>query len=148
MQSKYLKVAFVLMSILLLLWFGLNFAPRSYIDTPKYEFNISEKQLIDKIKILKSKEPSLKVPSEYKMVDGRKNINDHWYHIYVYYKKENEVINCWVRGKSMTSATLGFVSIKDKLGKWRLLDKDFDKTQIVEQRKIFEKRFINKLKDM
>lgn len=91
-------------------------------------------------------EPNLKVPDGYDTVEGKRGNNNHWHHFYIFYSEEKQVLNCWVRASSATSTDLAFISIRDKYGKWKLLDKDFDRSESKEQRKKFEERFVNKLK--
>lgn len=146
--SKIVILSIILICVTAIIWFGKNFAPGSYPYVEKYEFNVSEEELINEINKLKDSEPYLKVPDNYGLVDGRKKSNDHWYHFYIFYTEEQEIINCWVRASSSTSTDLGFVSIINKYGKSKLLNKDFNNSESNEQKKKFEERFINKLKKL
>lgn len=143
---KIILIPIALICIIAIIWFGINFAPGSYSQTKKYRFNIPEKELIMCIEKLKSIDTSLKVPEDYGMVEGRKSKDDYWYHFYLFYSDSQEVLNCWVRANSIKSTDLAFVSIRDKFGKWKSIDRDFDRLKAQEQQKKFENRILDKLK--
>lgn len=146
-KIKLFKLFLITCFIITILWFGLTFAPGSYPNVEKYEFNIPEEELIKNINKLKKLETNLKVPVEYKEFEfeGKKK---HWYHFCIYYSKENEIIYCWVRSYAVNNSTIAFLSIRSSNGKYKLIEKDFDASEIEIQKKKFEDRFINKLNNL
>ncbi|WP_445456373.1 hypothetical protein [Flavobacterium sp. HNIBRBA15423] len=148
MKKSKIKIilSIVIFFCIVVIWFGINFAPGSYNNIIKYEFNCSEDELISKINKLREIEPNLKIPKSYNLIEGRKNDKDYWYHFYVFYKEDQEILNCWLRSNSVTSTSLALVSIRNKYGEWKLLDKDFNSSEKEIEKKEFERRFINKLR--
>lgn len=145
---KIFILSILLIFVIAIIYFGLNFAPGSYPLTKRYNFNVSEAELIRYIKEVKEVKPELKVPEDYGMLEGRRSEDDYWYHFYIYYSDDKEILNCWVRANSTKSTDLAFVSIRDKYGKWKSLDSDMDNSEIEEQTKKFENRFLNYLKKL
>jgi hypothetical protein len=149
-KSSLIIIVFVgiICFILSVIWFGIKFSPGSYSNVEKYEFNVSEQELINYINKLKNKQPNLKVPIDYNFEEGRSSEHDHWYHFYIFYSEEKEIVYCWVRASSRTSTKLALVSIMDKQEKWKTLNKDFNSSESRNQKIKFEERFVNKLKKM
>ncbi|MFY7936923.1 MAG: hypothetical protein ACOVOQ_06085 [Flavobacterium sp.] len=147
-KSSLIIIVFIVVVCIILsvIWFGIKFSPGSYSNVPKYEFNVSEKELINKIEELRILEPNLKLPielsRELKLIDRRDN---HWYFFYIYYPKEKEIIKCWVRDNTKNSTDLAFIGIRYEYGEWNSIERDFDEDEKVIQIKKFEERFVNKL---
>ena len=144
-MKKYILIALVVLAGAVL-WIGLNLNPGSYANTEKYTFNVPEEDLIKNIDEFRNANPSLKVPEAYAKREGKKGNNDHWHHFYLFYTEEQEILNCWVRAKSLTTTEVALVSIMDRYGKWKLLDRDFNPAEKKVQEKKFEERFIKRLK--
>lgn len=144
-NSRMIIFLILLFLIMLIIWFGQMFSPGSYANTPKYEFNISEEKLIENIRKLKEIDTTLNVPNDYKLIEGRKDMNDKWYHFYIYYSKEKEILNCWVRSKTPSSSTLALVSIMNENQYWNVLEKNEDLEELEQLKLKFEERVINKL---
>ncbi len=122
-----------------------NFAPGSYPYAEIYEFEVSEDKLIEAINKFKIDNPDFCVPEYIGLTDGRsKNKTDHWYHIWFYSKKENQIIYTWIRGDKFA-----FVSINEgvELGNWKRINKDFSRKENKIQKEKFEKSILNRIKE-
>jgi hypothetical protein len=105
---------------------------------------VSEDKLIDEVTKFKLGNPDFYVPEYIGLIDGRsKNKRDHWYHIWFYLKKENQIIYTWIRGNKFA-----LISINEgtELGKWKRINKDFSRKENKEQKAKFEKLILNKIK--
>lgn len=147
-RPKVIVASILLLCIAAVIWFGISFAPGSYPYTEQYEFDVSEEKLINAINTLRDKEPDLKVPDSYEMTEGRQNANYHWYHFYIYYSGEEQILNCWVRANSTKTTNLALVSIGKPYGKWKSLNRDFNRFENKEQQKKFQERFVNKVRQI
>src|SRR5258706_6661642 len=105
------------------------FSPGSYANAEIYELSVSESVLDSIVQDFKDENPQYKVPEGLKLEDGRANSNDHWYHLYFYYKEENQIVYAWTRavGGTKTKTKVAFVAINEglKLGNWKDINKDF-----------------------
>jgi len=123
-------------------------APGSYPFAEIYEFNSNEKQLIDLVENFKKNNPQYNVPMN-NLFDGRKDSNDYWFHVYLYYPNENELIYFWIRQSSSSSekTEIGLVSINEGLilGNWKEVNDKFSRSENREIKKKFEERVLNKL---
>lgn len=146
--SKRILLLLGLICIAIIIWFGINFAPGSYPYVERYKFNVSEEELIGHINKLRVLDANLKVPDSCGLKEGKSNANDHWHHFYLFYSEEQEVIYCWVRASSLTSADLGFVSVIDRYGVNKLINKDFNRSENSAQKKKFEEYFIDRLEKL
>ncbi len=121
----------------------------SYPYAEDYKLKIKESELIDIIIKFKSDNPQYCVPQQIKLIDGRSNDrDDHWYHIYFYYKEENQIIYTWIRQTENDNTSFAFVSIKsaNELGNWKDINKDFSESENKLQKEKFEQRILNKIK--
>ncbi|MDR7130950.1 hypothetical protein J2X69_003309 [Algoriphagus sp. 4150] len=137
------------LSYFLITWFSFlyscDFAAGSYPYAEIYEFEVSENKLIETASEFKVNNPDYIVPENVGLFDGRsQDKTDLWYHIWFYYKEENKIIYTWIRGNK-----LAFVSIGEgaELGGWKRINKDFNRSENKEEKKKFEKRILNKLKE-
>ena len=135
--------------IILLKIIACNFAPGSYPYAEEYEINAPESTLVDAIQEFKKNNPQYIVPDQTQLKDGRNDDKDYWYHIYFYYPKENQIIYSWTRPAEKGKTTFAFISINDglALGNWKEINKDFSRSENTEQKKKFEERILNKIKD-
>jgi hypothetical protein len=80
--------------------------------------------------------------------DGRDNakFQDYWFHIYFYYPQENKIIWTWTRPAGKQQTTLAFVAI-GHVGSWKFINKDFGFFENRKQKKMFEERILNKIKE-
>jgi hypothetical protein len=124
------------------------FSPGSYSDSEKFELPINEADLIIIIENFKNENPEYKVPAQVKLIDGRDNPQEHWYHVYFYYQQENQIIYTWVRSSGKQKTVLAFVAVNNglQLGKWKDINKDFDSSENRIQMEKFESRILNSLK--
>ncbi len=129
-----------------------SFGPGSYPNAEIYEFDMPQKDLIDKIQKFKSENPNLKLPKEINDILSEgysKNDNrNFWYHIYFYYPDKNEIVKTWVRSHGKTKATFAFVAINKglKLGNWKLVNEDFFWWNNEPMKEEFEERILKKIK--
>ncbi|MGY3793192.1 hypothetical protein [uncultured Aquimarina sp.] len=112
----------------LFLLLSCNVAPGSYPYAERYEINLTETDIIQKINDFKIKNPEYHVPKEFRITDGKRTENDHWFHVYFYYKEKNIVVKTWIRSKSKAKTIFAFVGIKkySENSKWKMINKDFD----------------------
>lgn len=123
-------------------------APGSYPYAERYEINCSEADLILAIEKFKMENAGYNLPSRAQLKDGRRDENDHWYHVYFYYEKENKIVKTWVRKASERTAIFAFVSINDglTLGKWKDINNGYSKRENKLQKEKFERLILNEIK--
>jgi hypothetical protein len=132
-------------TILLFLFFNsCEFAPGSYPNAEIYEFNTTEEQLINAIEEFKINNPHFAVPENLRLIDGRsKDKLDHWYHVWFYYEKENQIIYTWTRKNKIALVSINSGTV---LGNWKDINKDFSSSENKKQKKKFEERILNKIR--
>ncbi|MFL0685037.1 MAG: hypothetical protein ACJLTB_17790 [Algoriphagus aquaeductus] len=127
-----------------------NFAPGSYPYREEYELNSRESRVIEVIKEFKEDNPEFIVPSQTQLSDGRNDEEgqEYWYHIYFYYPEENQIIYTWTRPAENGKTTFALISINDglTLGKWKEINKDFNRSENRDEKNKFEERILNKIK--
>jgi hypothetical protein len=135
---------------LILLWsVSCNLAPGSYPNAEIYELKINETELISAIERFKKNNPDYCVPEQTQLKDGKSDDkNDHWYHIYFYYKDKNWIIYTWVRQTNKDITSFAFVSVNEGLilGHWKVINKDYSSKENKLQKELFEKRILNEIK--
>ena len=147
------KIMFCIKSFILIVFLSkitaCNFAPGSYPYVEEYKIDVNESTLIEAIQNFKKNNPQYNVPEQTQLQDGRNDDNDYWYHIYFYYPEENQIIYTWTRPADNGKTTFAFVSINQGLtiGKWKDINKDFSSSENKEQKKKFEDRILNKVKE-
>ena len=125
-----------------------DFAPGSYPYAELYKIKIKEYDLIKVIEKFKENNPDYCVPLQTQLQDGRSNDrDDHWYHIYFYYKDENRIIYTWIRQYDKETTNFALVAINEGLvlGHWKDINKDFNKKENKLQKEKFEKRILSKI---
>ena len=124
-----------------------NISAGSYPYAQRYRLKIKEKDLIEVIKKFKYDNPDYCVPEEVKLIDGRRNEKELWYHIYFYYKDENILVNTWIRQKDQEYTTFAFVALNEglTLGNWKDVNNDFTNEENERVKEIFEQRILNKI---
>ncbi|MBG6063163.1 hypothetical protein IWX83_002973 [Flavobacterium sp. CG_9.1] len=120
-----------------------DFAPGSYPYAEVYEFDVSEKVLIKAVEDFKSNNPKYVLSNQERFIDGRRNKNDHWYHIWFYYPDENKIVKSWIRDNK-----IAFVGIGDgmDLSNYKEINKDFSWSENKEEKEKFEKEILNMIK--
>jgi len=140
MIKKFLLVVyFILLSS--------DFAPGSYPYAEHYDINLNEPELIELVTQFKKDNPDYTVPPDVGLEDGRDAENDHWYHLYFYYKPENKIVNSWVRQAKQGQTTFAFHAINEglSLGNWKLINHDFYGSDNDAEKQKFEERILNKI---
>jgi len=151
-MKKYLLIAIVALTMLGVFIYGAKlFSPGSYANAERYELFVNEIYLDSLIERFKNENPQYKVPVEVGLKDGRDNVpdQDYWFHTYFYFPKENKIIYAWTRPSGKQKTIFAFVSVNDGLilGHWKDINKDFGFFENREQKKIFEERILNKIKE-
>ncbi len=125
-----------------------NLAPGSYPNAELYEINSSEIGLIRAVENFKVEHPEYSVPAQVKLKDGRRNASDHWYHVYFYYEKENEIVKTWIRKSNKNMTTFAFVAINEglTLGNWKDINKSYSSKDNKLQKEKFERLILEKIK--
>lgn len=123
-------------------------APGSYPYAERYEINCSESDLILAIEKFKRDNPEFNLPSQVQLKDGRMDENDHWYHVYFYFEKENKIVKTWVRKVSEKTSTFALVAINDglTLGKWKDINSGYSKYENKLEKENFERLILNEIK--
>lgn len=150
MRRRLLTVILITGVVALTLYkLGELFSPGSYPNAEKYELEVTSSELIDLIQKFKAENPIYKVPDHLHLEDGRTSASDHWYHIYFYYHKENQIVYCWFRPEGRGRVTFAFVGINDSLdlGNWKMINKDFSRSENRQQIQLFEKRILDNIKN-
>lgn len=134
--------------ILLLGCVSCGFAPGSYPYAERYEICCSESVLIDAVEKFKRDNPEYVVPLQAQLKDGRSNENDHWCHVYFYYKKDNEIVYAWIRKSDDRTTILAFVSINNglTLGNWKDINHGYSNEENTLQKEKFERLILSGIK--
>jgi hypothetical protein len=136
---------------------GLNLSPGSYPYAETYTIDISEEKLIGLINKFEENNPEYKVPdvtidsnNYFKLKNGRSGNDDYWYHFYFYYTKENSIVHIWTRPLSKEVTTVAFVGVNEglTLGHWKLINKDFEKSENSKEIKKFEERILDPIRQI
>jgi hypothetical protein len=150
MKKIILIILIFLVSILLLLFFAHKFSPGSYVHAEEYVINVNESDLIKVIQNFKKDNPQYIVPEQTQLIDGRRNETgqNHWYHVYFYNQDENKIVKCRTRPIEKGKTTFVFIGINDglALGNWKMINKDFNRSQNKEEKKKFEEYILNRIK--
>lgn len=126
-----------------------NLAPGSYPYAEVFNIESTELNLIEKIKQFKKENPEFNVPPEIGLVDGRSSEKrDYWYHVYFYYKKDNQIAYAWLRPSENGITSFALVGINQglELGHWREINHDFSSEEDYLQKEKFENLILNKIK--
>jgi hypothetical protein len=128
---------------------GCDFAPGSYPYAETYEVEVSESEVIEAIELFKEQNPEYIVPAQVGLPDGRRDASDHWYHVYFYYPKENEIVYMWARPIEKQKTTIGLIAINKgkELGNWKDINNDFAGSANNLQKQKFEERILSKIKN-
>lgn len=149
MKKLILLLKKFLVAIVLSKMVSCNLAPGSYPYVEEYAINVNELQVIEGIKNFKKDNPEYIVPEQTQLKDGRNSENDYWFHLYFYYKEENKIIYAWTRPAGKDKTTFALVGVNNGLtiGNWKEINKDFSKSENNEEKKKFEERILNKIKE-
>jgi hypothetical protein len=141
-----IKFGYIIL-VLVLTVTSCNFAPGSYPYAERYSINTDEASLIKIVEQFKQTHPEYIVPDNCKLIDGRYTEKEHWYHIYFYYPKENQIVSTWLRSAENGKTTFAFVAVNNglALGNWKEINKDFNWGDNREQKRIFEERILDKV---
>lgn len=132
-----------------------NFAPGSYPYAERYDLNYSEDKVKSAINQFKKEYPEYIVPKVTINNQGSLDLKDeptvdpaHWYKFYFYYKNENKIIYTWTRpaGKNRTIFAFVRVNYGLNLGSWKDINRDYRRSENIEEKKKFEERILNKIK--
>ena len=147
-MKKIAYTLFVLNAILMFSCVSCSLAPGSYPYAEKYEISCSESDLVNAIERFKDENPEYKIPNQTQLKDGRRDGNDHWYHIYFYYEKDNEIVKTWIRKSSEGTTIFAFVAINDglTLGKWKDINNSYPKKENKLQKEKFERLILSEIK--
>lgn len=139
-----------MIGILVLGTFACNISAGSYPYVEIYEIDTDEATLIEAIKIFKKNNIEYNVPISTQLSDGRNDSSDHWYSVYFYYAKENQIIYAWTRPTNKEKTSFALVGINSglKLGNWRDINKDFSPVENQQQKKMFEDRIVKSIKEI
>lgn len=131
--------------------FGCNLAPGSYPYAERYQLNTEESKLISAVEKFKSLNPEYEVPHIVGLADGRSaDVTDHWYHIYFYNKKDDEIIYTWVRRLNKKEVSFALVSVNNglELGNWKRVNKDYPNKENKQKIKKFEELILDEIKKL
>lgn len=133
-----------------------NFAPGSYPYAETYELNYSEEEVKTAINKFKQEHSEYIVPkvtidgkATWDLIDEQSKDPNHWYIVYFYYPEEKQIILTWTRPSEKGKTAFAFVSINEglTLGNWKEINKDFSRSENKEEKKKFEERILNKIKE-
>jgi hypothetical protein len=150
MRKRIIIIGCSLLAFTLVLATIWNFAGQfggSYPFGEQYEFNCNEIRLITAIENFKKANAMYAVPTYLNLVDGRKDSSDYWYHIYIYYPYENQIIYFWTRPNLITTTELCFIAINDGyiIGNWKNINKDFPSSENKAVKALFEQRILKNI---
>lgn len=125
------------------------FAAGSYPFAEIYKVKADEAKVIAAVEQFKKENPDYNVPPEVGMADGRSNRkDDHWYHVYFYYKKDNEIVNSWLRSsreEGTTSFALVAINQGLEIGNWKEVNNDLSGEEDDFQKEKFKKQVVDKI---
>jgi hypothetical protein len=149
MRKYFLIPGIAILGFLILFYISNMFAPGSYPYAERYELPVDEPTLVALINSFKDENPEYKVPDPNRLKDERIGANGHWYRIYLYYPKENQIVYIWTRpaGKKKTTLALVGFGYGLRLENWQLINKDFTSTENDEQKRKFEERILSKIRE-
>jgi len=133
-----------------------NFASGSYPYAETYELKYPEEKVKTAINKFKQGHPEYVVPkvtidgsATWYLIDEQSKEPNHWYVVYFYYPKENQIILTWTRPAEKGKTTFAFVSINDglTLGNWKEINKDFSRSENKNEKKKFEERILSKIRE-
>jgi hypothetical protein len=137
------------------LYVGLNFGPGSYPNAERYKLSNSEAEIIQAVNNFKYKNPEFVVPEitiqHYHagvLPEGRRSKDDYWYHIYFYYREDDQIVKAWLRPSLEGGTTFALIGINQslELGNWKDINSDFGFFENRRQKRKFEERILNKIK--
>lgn len=120
----------------------------SYPFAQSWEFKITEDNLIDIIKDIKTDYPELQVPNDTSLTSGK---SSYWHFIDFYDIEKNEIISTWVRESdesipSTSFALVSYTTTKDSMKSERkLINKDYWFLENKNRIKSFEKLIVDKV---
>jgi hypothetical protein len=148
-MKKSLCLFLFLITLIILNTTSCNFAPGSYPYAEIYKLNISDSELITAINKFKRANPDYSIPAQLNLKDGQSaSPDDHWYHVYFYLKDHDQIIYTWVRKTENNMTSFALVSFNEglSLGKWKDINKDFNRQENKLKKKEFEERILNVIK--
>lgn len=132
-----------------------GFSGGSYPYAETYTVDLPEEELIELIQQFEDSNPEYKVPdvtidgkNYFRLKNGRFGKDDYWFHFYIYYAKENSIVHLWTRPLNKDKTIVAFVGVNQglRLGQWKLINKDFGKSENKEEIRKFEDWILNKLR--
>ncbi len=154
MKRNYIKTTIIAVTIIIcvftVIYIGYNVAPGMDPYSERYEYNVSSNQLIEAIEKFKdtNKEyqiPQINLPDHY---DTNSNVV-RYYHIYIYYQKENQILHLWVANdiENKSKSYLNFVGVNDglQLGHWKKINHDYSKNENTKLKDQFEQQVLKKM---
>lgn len=126
-----------------------KFTAGSYPYSEGYELSASKKQLINAINKFKVDHPEMAPPESIDLEDGQEASDSFYYSAYFYYSKDRQLVHTWLRAIDKQNTTFAFDAINygTVLGNWKRINRDFNSVENEEQKKKFEERILNKIKD-
>ena len=97
----------------------------SYPFVEYWDLPVSEQELVEIIKQIKTKYPELQPPGDTSLVIGRRS---YWFYINFYYRDTEEIVHTWIRPDSDTTmTTLALISFSpiDDPKERKLINRDF-----------------------
>jgi hypothetical protein len=148
MQRIY-KIIIVCLAIIAIIIFGLYSGiidSGSYSDAEQYQFEVTDSVLIIAIKNFKDANPDFRVPKSVNLTDSTENYK---YHFYLYDSREDNLIHCFILsadGSNKASIYLDAINSGLRLGNWKVVNEDYDRTANLEVKKEFREKVLDKLK--
>lgn len=154
MKTFLIFIKNIFLLIVLLELTSCSFTSGSYPYAETYELNYSEEEVKTAITKFKQEHPEYIVPKvtvdgkeTWDLIDEQSKEPNHWYIVYFYYPKENQIILTWIRPAEKRKTTFAFVSINEglTLGNWKEINKDFSRSENKEEKEKFEQQILNKI---
>jgi hypothetical protein len=138
--------------LILILWVSCTNIPGSFAYAERYSFQVSESRLITIVRKFRKLHTQFNLPIQTGVADGKIDSLDHWYHIYFYYPKEDQIVKAWIQGplEGGNKATLALVAVNEglQIPNWRYINKDFDYKENIKQKQLFEQRILAPIRRM
>lgn len=142
-------ILYILIFIALGYFIAVLFSPGSYPFREKYELNMSQEELLGKIKKFKDENPDFVVPYSDRYQDSKNDSTDLWCHVYFYYKEDNQIVSTLVRSSDDGKVTFSLYAIIDEFQneETKVINDNLSRVENKQQKLKFEELILNKIKN-
>ena len=148
-KNKIIITSFGVLGLLAFAVFGAFVGSGSFIYAQKYEFEVNSNTLIKAVQNLKRSNPTFIPPASMNEPDSLDSSNSH-YNVNIYSKKENVSFGCFIEtyDEKSNKSSLYLLAINKGVDfrNWKIVNRDLNRSENLEAKKVFEEEILNKLK--